>query len=338
MTKKFAILLLFSFLCAGTSSFAQTNQTNWNADDRSTALYPAADNVKRTVEYLSSKTLQGRGKGTRGHSEAALFIAGKFADAGLLRICGGYAQCFIYGQEPLCGHNIIGMIPGRSGYDGGKYTIIGAHYDHLGTIDGTVYPGADANASGIAALLELVRMFKAQRNNGIAGSGDIIFVAFDANLEEYQGSSSFWDALQSGLFFNPLTGRRINPEDISLMVDLDQLGSSRAPVHKKRKDYMLVLGEDRLPKARQGILGRCNSFYGCNLDLCYSYYNSEIFTKMFYRLGDRRNFIDNGVPTMMFSSGITDLNNKHRDTYRMLDYDVFCKRIILIFRFLEKVL
>ena len=30
-----------------------------------------------------------------------------------------------------------------------------AHYDNLGTLNGRFYPGADANASGVAALLEL---------------------------------------------------------------------------------------------------------------------------------------------------------------------------------------
>lgn len=335
MKKKSVILLLFSILYAGTDVFAQTS---WTISNESTSRYPAQENIRRTVEYLSSKTLQGRGKNTLGHSEAALFIAGKFRDAGLLRICGGYGQSFIYGEEKICGHNIIGMLPGRDGSASGKYTVIGTHYDHLGTIDGIVYPGADANASGIAAMLELVRMFKAQRDDGVNYGGNVIFVAFDANLEEYRGSAAFWDALSSGNFRDPSTGRSITPDKISLMVDLDQLGSSRAPVHKKRKDYMIVLGEDRLPKAKQGILGKCNSFYGCNLDLCYSYYNSEAFTKMFYRLGDRRHFIDNGIPTMMFSSGITDLNNKHRDNYRMLDYNVFRNRIILIFRYLEKII
>ena len=335
MNKKSAILLLFSFLYAGAAVFAQTSR---DISGESTSCYPVQENMKRTVEYLSSKALQGRGKGTLGHSEAALFIAGKFRDASLMRICGGYGQSFTYGQDMSCGHNIIGMLPGRSGSAGGKYTIIGTHYDHLGTIDGIVYPGADANASGVEAMLELVRMFKARRDEGVNYGGNVIFVAFDANLEEYQGAAAFWNALSSGHFTDPVTGRSITPDKISLMVDLDQLGSSRAPVHKKRKDYMIVLGEDRLPKAKQGILGKCNTLYGCNLDLCYSYYNSEAFTKMFYRLGDRRHFIDNGIPTMMFSSGITDLNNKHRDNYRMLDYEVFRNRIILIFRYLEKII
>jgi Zn-dependent M28 family amino/carboxypeptidase len=35
--------------------------------------------------------------------------------------------------------------------------IVSAHFDHLGRVDGKGYPGADDNASGVAALLEIGR-------------------------------------------------------------------------------------------------------------------------------------------------------------------------------------
>jgi hypothetical protein len=63
-------------------------------------------------------------------------------------------------------HNVVGYLPGATD----EYVIIGAHYDHLGlggrdslapSLTGTVHPGADDNASGTSAVIELARHFSA---------------------------------------------------------------------------------------------------------------------------------------------------------------------------------
>jgi len=63
-------------------------------------------------------------------------------------------------------HNVVGYLPGETD----EYVIVGAHYDHLGlggqfslapSLTGTVHPGADDNASGTAAVIELARHFSA---------------------------------------------------------------------------------------------------------------------------------------------------------------------------------
>jgi hypothetical protein len=53
--------------------------------------------------------------------------------------------------------NVIGVVPGRDPARAAEAVVVGAHYDHLGRSDGTVYPGADDNASGTAVVLELAR-------------------------------------------------------------------------------------------------------------------------------------------------------------------------------------
>ncbi len=64
-------------------------------------------------------------------------------------------------------HNVAAYMPGQTD----EYVVIGAHYDHLGlgeqfsmapSLAGTVHPGADDNASGTAAVLELARYFSKQ--------------------------------------------------------------------------------------------------------------------------------------------------------------------------------
>ena len=74
------------------------------------------------------------------------------------------------------------------------------------------------------------------------------------------------------------------------------------------------------------------------MDIDYTYYGSKNFTEVFYRLSDQRVFIDNKIPAVLFTSGITMNTNRTRDTAETLDYTVFKKRIYLIFEWLEKML
>jgi hypothetical protein len=55
--------------------------------------------------------------------------------------------------------NVIGLVPGHDPTRASEAVVVGAHYDHLGRSGGTVYPGADDNASGTAVVLELARAF-----------------------------------------------------------------------------------------------------------------------------------------------------------------------------------
>lgn len=57
--------------------------------------------------------------------------------------------------------NIVGVLPGTDPALAGEAVVVGAHYDHLGRVNGAVYPGADDNASGAAMVLGLARAFAA---------------------------------------------------------------------------------------------------------------------------------------------------------------------------------
>src|SRR5262245_5263958 len=57
--------------------------------------------------------------------------------------------------------NVIGLLPGTDPKLAGEAIVIGAHYDHLGLVNGTVHPGADDNASGTAMTLGLARALAA---------------------------------------------------------------------------------------------------------------------------------------------------------------------------------
>lgn len=65
-------------------------------------------------------------------------------------------------HQKLSMRNVLGMIPGKNTKE---YVIVGAHFDHLGidpALDGDqIYNGADDNASGVSAVLQIARAFLA---------------------------------------------------------------------------------------------------------------------------------------------------------------------------------
>lgn len=96
--------------------------------------------------------------------------------------------------------NVVAMLPGKDPVLKNEYIVIGAHYDHLGMggpgsgsrqPDTTaVHPGADDNASGVGAILELASMSVREKNN----RRSLLFVAFGAEEMGLIGSKTFMGA------------------------------------------------------------------------------------------------------------------------------------------------
>ena len=335
-TKKsleFAIALMISLISA-TSADAQDI---WMREH--TAAYNTvwAKKLDRGIAFLSDTLCQGRATGSAGAVDASIWVMKQFEKSGLLRLSGTYIKHAYTGKGKVA-HNVVGMLPGSVKNPCSRYIIVGAHYDHIGKLGGQIYPGADANASGTVAMATLAEMFTATKIMGRSYSSNIIFVAFDAKELDMAGSEGLWRMIETGDLRDPLTDKVIRPEDIRLMVNIDQIGCSLSPIHRDRSDYMIMLGEHSLPRSMKGVLEICNRFYDINMDIGLSYYGSDNFTKIFYRISDQKVFVDHGIPAVMFTSGITMNNNKTRDTADTIDYDILKKRIILIYHWLEKIL
>jgi hypothetical protein len=157
--------------------------------------------MTETVATLTAASMEGRGVGTRGLSDAAAFIAARFKSYGLVPggDRGSYLQTFtiLKGPDgkPHQVANVIGYLPGARSDWKGQSAIVSAHYDHLGRgwpdvhkgDEGQVHPGADDNASGVAVLLELARAMAA----GDRPSRNIVFVAFAGEEAGLAGSRHF---------------------------------------------------------------------------------------------------------------------------------------------------
>ena len=92
--------------------------------------------------------------------------------------------------------NVVGVLPGSDPKLKDETIVIGAHYDHLGRggegslapREGDIHHGADDNASGVAGLLELARIFSAQQPRP---KRTLVFIAFSGEEEGLLGSSFY---------------------------------------------------------------------------------------------------------------------------------------------------
>lgn len=85
--------------------------------------------------------------------------------------------------------NVLGLLPGTDPLLKEKVVIIGGHYDHVGRDpNGTVFPGANDNASGIAVTLAIAKLFTSQ---GIQPKASILFVGWGAEEAGLIGSSFY---------------------------------------------------------------------------------------------------------------------------------------------------
>ena len=293
--------------------------------------------LSERIEHLCDSICEGRGSGQRGGGIAALWLQREFGNIGLMKMSGGYAHAVKLGDGKY-GRNIIGMLPGSKATTRDRYVIVGAHYDHLGTLEGKMYPGADANASGTAALLSLAEMLSEYRNGGKTHDSNVIFVAFDAKEHDMAGSKALWRMIENGQLRDPQSGKTITKDKIALMVNIDQIGCTISPLASGRKDYIIMLGNESLKPIKRDMLRICNRMFAIDMEIDLTYYGSKNFTRMFYRLSDQRVFIDNGIPAVLFTSGITMNTNKTRDNAQTIDTEILRKRIFLMYHWLEKML
>lgn len=75
-------------------------------------------------------------------------------------------------------------------------------------------------------MTSLAEMFSSMKTIGKVYGKSIIFAAFDGNEMNLAGSSALWRSISEGDLTDPFSGKAITKEKISLMVNIDQIGSS----------------------------------------------------------------------------------------------------------------
>lgn len=173
----------------------------------------------RHLEYLSSDTLEGRKPLSKGSIMAQNYLLMELSSLPLVApLYPDFIQPFSFEDRRskkmvFDARNIVAFIPGSTSK---KVIVVTAHYDHVGigrpdSSGDSIYNGADDNASGTAALLELAAYFSKNRPQH-----GMLFAALDAEEMGLQGAKALVND-----FPYPL-------EQIVLNVNMDMLSRSEA--------------------------------------------------------------------------------------------------------------
>ncbi|WP_276133022.1 M28 family peptidase [Polluticoccus soli] len=124
-------------------------------------------------------------------------------------------------RSDLIGHNITAFIDNKAPYT----VILGAHYDHLGfgqdgnslhaAKDGQVHNGADDNASGTAALMQIAESVKKSRLRNY----NYLFISFSGEEEGLIGSKAI------------VRDMGFDSNKIAYMVNMDMVGRLNDSTH-----------------------------------------------------------------------------------------------------------
>jgi|GEM_PF-202787 len=198
--------------------------------------------------------------------------------------------------------NVIGYIEGTELKD--EVVIICGHYDHLGKRGDEIYYGADDNASGTAAVMELARMFKQAKNNGMKFKRSVVFVAFGAEESGLNGSSYY---VENPVF--PL-------EKTALVINLDMIGRSDQPADVPGHAFVLPMQGLRSPVWR-AFRNTGRQIDGIRLERVWP----SLQSMMFYFGSDHYPFMKNDVPAVNLNTGMHPDYHQPTDTPDKINYD-----------------
>jgi len=220
-------------------------------------------------------------------------------------------------------YNVFGMIEGSDPVLKDEMVIYVAHYDHVGTDGlGGVFNGADDNASGTVALIEIAEAFKMENEMPRRSIGILWVSAEEIGLF---GSQYFAE--------HPLVPK----ERIAAVINLDMVGRTKAAedqlsersgltiqavdsvkiIGGLQSEVLMKINEKTLKEA--GLVGN------------YQYNNLTDPNRYFYR-SDHINFARQDIPILFYSTGTHRDYHMVSDVEEAIDYDKFLKMTRFCFK------
>ena len=194
--------------------------------------------------------------------------------------------------------NVVAILPGSDAALAGQCIVIGAHYDHLGLGDqhslapsqiGQIHHGADDNASGTSAVLEVAEYFGHRYPRP---RHSIVFVTFAGEELGLLGSSYYAEHPVMPL------------SDTVAMINMDMVG--------RISGNRLYVGGTGTSPGFQKLLETANqSDPAAHFELSYSASG--------YGASDHTSFAVHRVPVLFFFSGLHSDYHKPSDTWDKID-------------------
>ncbi len=206
-------------------------------------------------------------------------------------------------------YNVIGVLEGSDPVLKNENIIIGAHYDHLGRggegslapKPGEIHHGADDNASGTAGVIELARIFSAQRPKL---KRTLIFIAFGGEEEGLLGSNYYVN--------HPLAplAKTVG------MINMDMIG--------RMKDRKLIIGGVGTAKEWRGLIEPEKSF-------------ALTLNEDGVGPSDHSSFYLKQVPVLFFWTGTHNDYHKPSDTWDKINYTDEAKILSFVARIVRDI-
>jgi hypothetical protein len=214
--------------------------------------------------------------------------------------------------------NILGFIEGTDKKD--EIVIVSAHYDHLGIakaqMGDSIYNGADDDASGTSAVMEIAQAFARAKRKGDGPRRSLLFVAFTGEEQGLWGSTYYVE--------HPV----LPLEQVVVDLNIDMVGRTDS-ARKEKTDYVYVVGADRLSSELHRLNEAVN---GQRLKLEFDYtYNAKDHPERIYERSDHFNFARKGIPIIFYYNGPHADYHGLADSADKIDFDLLQKRCQAIF-------
>lgn len=251
-----------------------------------------AEDARKHIHTLASDAFEGRQAGARGGRASSIYLAQQFQKYKLL----GSGSETSFFQEFGEMRNILGVIPGSDPELKSEYIIVGAHYDHVGYGSsqnsngptGFIHNGADDNASGTAAVLEIA---EAWATGGVQPRRSILFALWDGEENGLLGSRHWVQ--------NPT----VPLAKVRCAINMDMVG-------RMRERKVEVTGTRSLAGLRR-IAAECNAETKLELD----------FPWVVEENSDHWPFYERRIPFFMPFTGFHDDYHRPSDDVDKLNYE-----------------
>lgn len=237
------------------------------------------------VKTLSADSMQGRKSCTAGSQKAQRYILAAFKENHLHAFAESFKQTFSFaarGAKCDSATNLIGYFPGTSSP---LCLVLSAHYDHLGVMNGQIYPGADDNASGVAVLLAIMDYFSRHQPRHT-----LVFAFFDGEEAGLHGAQAFVNNL-------PVAAAKI-----ALNINLDM-------VSRNEKNELYVAGAFHYPFLKPYLNAVAQT---SAVQLRLGHDQGANANDNWTNASDHAPFHESGIPFAYF--GVEDHRDYHRPT------------------------
>lgn len=311
------IFLAFTILACGSG---KTDGSTKESDKIKYAEQIKTEDLKEHLFLLSSDILEGRKTGDKKQKLAVNYFTAYYEHLGLLApdeypeytqmIPKEYFENRSEGPSP----NVLAFIEGSKFPN--EVVIISAHYDHLGMKGDEVYNGADDNASGSSAVMELAQSFQLAKKQGNGPKRSILFIHFTGEEIGLFGSKYYTE--------NPV----FSLDSTIVDLNIDMLGRIDDK-YKGKKDYVYLIGSNRLSADLHDLSENTNKKY-TNLKLDYTY-NNVNDPNNYYERSDHYNFAKNNIPVIFYFNGSHEDYHRITDTPDKINFDILALRTRFVF-------